>query len=273
MNIQVAESKKVNKDSLEHKINKQREQIVLLRNNYITLHESLIAGGIVNPFNEINSSLASIGPIEKRFISNSEALVIVFSGMSTRLSMPPAEFLRTFIKKELNLMFVKDFRQCWYQKGLLGISDSIDETIAFFKQEMSKHNFKKIICVGTSAGGYAAILFGTMLNADEILAFSPQSKVNRDIFRNFKSTGSSIKDIDFNSPYLNLSKLPELSSYSGTINLFYGSQNKRDTNHAMNLSQFKSVNLIPLPTDTHATARFLKEEGKLDQIFEEKIRL
>lgn len=254
-------------------IHRQNYQINLLRNKFFALQEALLSGGIINACTDINNSYRSIVPVEKRIINDSEILVVAFSGMATQLSMPPAEFMRTFLAKNISVIFIKDFWQCWYQKGLLGLTKNIDETASFLKQELLKVNPKKIIFIGTSAGGYASILFGILLNIDEILSFSPQTYIEEQIFAKFKAADSRIDDLNFTSPYLDISKIPQLHSFSGNINIYYGAQNGDDKQHAQNLSKFKSVKLVELATDTHNTAKYLKEQGKLNEIFENKMTL
>ena len=260
-------------NKLRQIIYQQNYQINLLRNKFFALQEALLTSGTINSCTDLDSSYRSIVPVEKRIIDNSEILVVAFSGMATQLSMPPAEFMRTFVSKNISVIFIKDFWQCWYQKGLLGLTKNVDETAMFLKQELSEINAKKVIFIGTSAGGYASILFGILLNIDEILSFSPQTYIEKKVFAKFKSVDSRIDDINFTSPYLDLSKIPESQSYSGKMNIYYGDQNKHDKQHARKLSQFKSVNLIDLPTNTHNTAKYLKDQGKLNKIFEDKIIL
>ena len=262
-------------------IYRQNHQINLLRNKFFVLQEALLSSGTINPCADLNlvdlsinnTSLQSIVPVEKRIVENSEILVVAFSGMATQLSMPPAEFMRTFLTRNISVIFVKDFWQCWYQKGLLGLTKNIEETISFLQKEISDINPKKVIFVGTSAGGYASIVFGILLNVNEVLSFAPQTHIAQNIFSKFKSEDSRITDINFESPYLDISKILKTHSYSGKINIYFGERNKTDKKHAINLSQFKCVNLIELPTDSHNTAKYLKDQGKLNSIFEDKIKL
>ena len=258
---------------LRNMIHRQNYQISLLRNKFFALQEALLTSGIINPYGEIDERVRYIVPVEKRILENSDTLVVIFSGMATQLSMPPAEFMRTFLSKNISVIFIKDFWQCWYQKGLLGISNNIQDTVTYLRQELSEISYKKLVFIGTSAGGYASLLFGNLLNADNVLCFSPQTNIQRKVFNRFKSQDSRLKDIDFNCPYLDLNQTFKLHDYSGKINIYFGEHNLVDKEHASNLIDFEYVNLIPLATDSHNTAEYLKEQGKLDKILEAKINL
>ena len=45
-------------------------------------------------------------------------------------------------------------------------------------QECSNKEYKKIVAIGSSAGGFAAILFGTILKLQKIIAFNPQTIIS-----------------------------------------------------------------------------------------------
>lgn len=78
------------------------------------------------------------------------------------------------IKRAYKHIFIRDVFKQWY---LLGINDRIntpEALLAFLKQETIG---MKIITLGSSAGGYAAILYGTQLKAEQVLAFNPQFEI------------------------------------------------------------------------------------------------
>ncbi|KAF0092731.1 MAG: hypothetical protein FD128_2849, partial [Hyphomonadaceae bacterium] len=177
--------------------------------------------------------------------------------------MPPAEFLRTFTNKKVNTIFVKDFKQCWYQQGLLGLSDSIQETVEIIKKQLPE-NQKNIYTIGTSAGGYAAILFGALLGADKIVAFAPQTILTKPIFRKFKSLESKQGDIDFDGEFANLKKLLETLDFKGSIHIHYGQKNLIDKAEAEHLAHLQFVHLHPWETNSHVIAGWLKKQDKLN---------
>lgn len=68
---------------------------------------------------------------------------------------------------QYNFLLVNDIYNSWYQ---LNFNKYIDR-IKKFIQEI---NPKKIVCIGGSAGGFASLIFGQILNVDLIFSFSPQ---------------------------------------------------------------------------------------------------
>ena len=77
-------------------------------------------------------------------------------------------------------IFVRDVYKQWYLKGINDEIGSIEKLYEFLKAETEGY---QVITVGSSAGGYAAVLFGSMLNATRVLAFNPQFEIQSLIIR------------------------------------------------------------------------------------------
>lgn len=105
----------------------------------------------------------------------------------------PFEFLKylsaTYVA-DYDLIFYIDVHQCWYHRGINGITNNIDETILYLNDTISK--YEKVIFMGTSAGGYASILFGSMCNnVNNVIGFIPQTLLEKPLdlkYSNLKNT-------------------------------------------------------------------------------------
>jgi hypothetical protein len=62
----------------------------------------------------------------------------------------------------------------WYQRGIPGISTSIETTATFLRKVISRLGCTYVRTIGSSMGGYAAVLFGDLLDADQIIACDPE---------------------------------------------------------------------------------------------------
>ena len=183
--------------------------------------------------------------------------------MTQGLSMPPKEFFKSLVHKDINIIFVKDFKQCWYQKGLLGKTSDIESSIEYLKNVIPKTN-EKLVTLGASAGGYAAIRFGIALNADRILAFSPQTFIDEETARVFSK--SCLRDMIFDNIDLDLKKILDKYNPKVKIEAYYGVDNNRDK---INIDHIKDyVKEFPYETDTHLLASYLKEKGILKEIID-----
>ena len=72
-------------------------------------------------------------------------------------------------------IFVKDILFSWYFCGIPGHGNTIDKVAESLKKIISTFEYSKLITLGYSAGGYAAILFGCLLGAYKVIAFGPQT--------------------------------------------------------------------------------------------------
>lgn len=112
-------------------------------------------------------------------------LIVCFGGMALLMGgIPPFEFvnyLSSIYKNEYDLIFYIDKFQCCYHKGIKDITNNIDETVIYLNDKIKCGNYNKIIFMGVSAGGYAAILFGSLCNINNIVAFIPPTILKKPI--------------------------------------------------------------------------------------------
>jgi predicted esterase YcpF (UPF0227 family) len=107
--------------------------------------------------------------------NKTDTLIISFGGMAHQFGLiPPFEFMNF-----LNTHFKDvDMYRKHYHKGINGISIDIDSTVNYLKDQVQK--YKNVIFIGVSSGGYAAILFGSLVKVTKVIAFAPQTIVRRD---------------------------------------------------------------------------------------------
>jgi len=109
----------------------------------------------------------------------SKTAIFAFGGCALLMGgIQPFEFVGTISKNfpDIDTYFFIDKNQCWYHKGLQGINESVDEMSEYLGEKMSK--YEKTIFIGNSAGGYASLLYASLLNADVCLSFVPQTDLN-----------------------------------------------------------------------------------------------
>ncbi|MEL0615904.1 hypothetical protein V6243_03605 [Cobetia marina] len=237
-------------DQLIKLVKQQSRQISQLRSKFFDMQKALIGSSVIHEDSDLY-------PYE--IIDNgSEVTIIAFGGMLTSLGMPRKEFFGSAFNSNNNFIFLKDFWQCWYQKGLLGITNDIDSTVSHIKKILP-NTTKKLICIGTSSGGFAAILFAELLKAETSISFSPQTYLDRKTFVRFRSPDSRWDDVE-SSSYLRL-----YDFITDDVNHFIhvGEHNHVDMDHALSLSICPTVTIHKHDTDTHNTAAFLKKSGLL----------
>jgi hypothetical protein len=71
-------------------------------------------------------------------------------------------------------IFIRDIQKQWYLNGVNKRLDTPQKLHAFLEEETKGY---KVIALGSSAGGFAAITYGQLLHADRIYSFNGQFEV------------------------------------------------------------------------------------------------
>ena len=165
-----------------------------------------------------------------------KTIIVCFGGMALAFGgIPSFEFMNTMEKHfpYLDRVFLIDKNKNWYHTGIQGISENIEETLEYLRSIIV--NYKNICFMGTSAGGYASILFGSLLKVNTVLAFIPQTLVN---FNGMDTKYADLKDI-----------INDETNYiiHGDLSI----ENPFDNHHIKhceNIELFKNVNVIRNPS-------------------------
>jgi hypothetical protein len=164
-------------------------------------------------------------------------------------------------------LFLGDPWLCWYYRGIPGFGDSIDGIACHIKALCAQEQIKRVATVGLSGGGYAAILFGILINADEVIAFNPLTKL-KDRSDTFYPGRLMELHNEFGKDhrYLDLHELKQEVKPKTRISIFYAANNKRGTRHAKYLGGLENVRLISCPFFSHHLATFLAKQGELTEL-------
>ncbi|MCW5736186.1 MAG: hypothetical protein KIS73_18800 [Enhydrobacter sp.] len=244
-------------------------QVELLRTKFFVLQEAFVRSQSVD-LTELGGPLSEISPLEYARVQDARLNLLVFAGMATRLSMPSAEFFGTFSRRghdDISIFYAKDFYQCWYQRGLLGLSTDVPGTVDYLRNLLGA-GADRAVTFGTSAGGFAAILFGVLLGARKVVAFGPQTRLDRRVYKRFRTVDSRKRDVELDSDFLDLRAVIERSQFGGTIEVHYGIDNMVDREAAEHLGGLPGVELIGHPHDGHQLARIMRDDGSLDRVID-----
>ena len=116
--------------------------------------------------------------ILEELIPGSKKLYFIFGGVAAGLAMPPFEFYTSAKIIEENKIFLRDFSQAWYQNGLPGVGNTFYAIGDFIEKKIAELEPEEVFFVGNSMGGYAAILFASLVGRGTAIAFAPQTFVS-----------------------------------------------------------------------------------------------
>ncbi|MFB6341489.1 hypothetical protein ACE1ET_07190 [Saccharicrinis sp. FJH62] len=167
------------------------------------------------------------------------------------------EWYKLRINKGSKHIFIRDIKKQWYLEGINKETDSIEKVLELLKKETKGY---RIITMGSSAGGFAAVLFGSMLDAETILTFNGQFFIS-DLLN---TSSESINPTVFrqqNNPEIN--KYYSLRSFIKSperVYYFYSDRSKWDINQHNHVRDL-GLNVIPFRTSHHGIP-FLKSNLK-----------
>ena len=109
-------------------------------------------------------------------------LVIAFAGADALIGgepfaggVPSFEFARAFREAGVGCaLFVRDVLRSWYLRGIGDAGYTFQSVVDALRAEIDSVRPARLVTLGCSMGGYAAVRAGLALRADEVLAFGPQ---------------------------------------------------------------------------------------------------
>ncbi len=137
-------------------------------------------------------------------------------------------------KRAGRVIFVRDIWKCHYQRGINSTVNNADKTLDLLARLTKGY---RVITVGSSSGGYMAVLSGIKLNAEYVLNFSGQYYINSD------------------SKYNDLTSM--LSEYKGKIFYFVPSHFEMDYKQYLSSQSFGCVYAFLFNGTKHAETMFV----------------
>jgi pimeloyl-ACP methyl ester carboxylesterase len=108
-------------------------------------------------------------------------LIIAFSGFGQRFSTVSSfEFFQATATMEFSRILCRDPRRLWYHAGIDSQHDSLASTAGLLTEYIEALEPETILTMGSSMGGYAALVFGCLLKVNHVHAFGPQTCLEPD---------------------------------------------------------------------------------------------
>ena len=217
------------------------------------------------------SDEAGIASVEYRLGSPSAPTIMAFGGMAHGLMMPIAEFAGILSGLDVTVLFVKDFRQCWYQRGVRGLGRSPESSAAALRDLVPPGSDLRGM-VGTSAGGTGALLFGALLDVPHIVAFSPRTRITRSAIRTLRRSGTPVPGFRIRAPFHDMRDL--LADHPcADVHVHVGALNQADMIEAHHLDGLPNVRVVEHPIHEHTSAGYLKDAGLLRSVLIDELGL
>lgn len=184
--------------------------------------------------------------------------MIAFSVVNTPAGkFNPYKFLK---EAKMNIIFVNDKGNRWYQAGIEGISDSSEQAAKQLVHLAREIGNGKVLTFGTSMGAYAALLFACLGDADSSVVFAPLSKV-------LLKGGRGEKHFNKKIPIIYPDLLPILKEKSIPITVFCPESDEADLLSAYNLMNLKNIDVISIAGVEHSGVQYFSLNQELRCLF------
>jgi hypothetical protein len=183
--------------------------------------------------------------------------VISFSSVNT----PKGSFkpYRIVEEADINIIFVNDKGNRWYQNGIEGISDSSEAAAIELVEKAREIGNGHVITFGTSMGAFGAILFAILGKADGCLAFGVESRLLEKGSRSYQYLDKNIK-----VEYPDLRPLIEGSNVE--ILLFASENDELDLISLYHLLQIKNLKGYTVTGVDHPGVQAFDIKGNVGEI-------
>ncbi len=105
-------------------------------------------------------------------------LVVAFTGFARKLSVPTFDFLRSTELLNYNRILLCDHSRTCYMNGIPPVAEGVGAFVSLLRQHIDQLAPRCTMFIGSSGGSHAAILFGHLLGADYVHAFSPYTNID-----------------------------------------------------------------------------------------------
>ncbi len=228
-----------------------------------------MAANTVQPgFGDIDDSVS----IATDYAVNSGTLLVLLGGIKGNLNVPVFEFAQVTREFPVKKLFIRDHEQAWYHRGVRGVAEDMEGLAGFLRAQIMEQGCRRVVLLGNSMGGYAAILLGCMMPADYVLAFSPQTFIGRARRllagdRRWKRQLARVYATRrANRAHFDLRAVLRSNPHRGEYHLYYAEGHRADRRHALHLRGLPGVVLHPTPTRGHGMVRELRDAGELGAI-------
>ena len=215
-------------------------------------------------------------------------LVIAF-GFVSWTTRPAFDFYGRLRKLEqasgqpLNKILVRDSGNAWYHRRIAGLGNHVDETAQALRELVRRIAPGQITTLGQSMGAYAAVMYGLLLDAQQIVAFGPLSFLDVQQARLYHELRwlpvmESLAQDPPASGYYDLAALCRARATGHTqLHLVFGTRPdvasvgasasesvNLDAMHAQRMAAFGRCTLHPFPQSGHAVVQHLIDTKRIN---------
>ncbi|WP_029151160.1 alpha/beta fold hydrolase [Microbacterium indicum] len=204
----------------------------------------------------------------------SDTTVVVFTGLGQRVGgLPAFEFSRSLESLAVNSVLLRDPNRSWYHSPVAEFGETFAQKAAVIHDLIDSAGGRSVHFIGTSAGGFAALNYATLIDVDSVLTLGGQTAISHSRRAAFGDTRwpHLIEKVNALSGgrYLDIADAGPLRAKNGAVAIV-GTQSKPDIAQALHAVRCLGATCVPFAVTggSHEVAPDLKSESKLFPLLE-----
>jgi hypothetical protein len=199
---------------------------------------------------------------------NDEGLIIAFTGMDDRLFLRVYDFFEATKGAGYSRILLRDKHRLWYHHGIDRRRRDFSAVLEYLQSEIKLLRPQKLMCIGTSSAGYAALVAGYLLGADYVHAFAPQTLLDVSIgtIRKSRFKRSRLR-LRFSRrarrDWFDVRALLGIPNGKTTYFVHHCAGAARDREYARRIAGLPGVVVMAYPCTAHAIGIYLAKRGFL----------
>lgn len=200
------------------------------------------------------------GRVDAWFERRSDILVVTFFNLATigEQEMPHPWFYGNVMKQEYSVLGIIAKRKDWYR------NKETPEVLQSLRDAGLFRRFRRVLFVGASMGGFAALTYSRIVPGSAVLAFSPQSSLAPDLVPFEHRYPRPQKNFNWTSP--DYRDAADGVAQASDVTIAFDPFVPEDKAHAQRLDG-DNVTLLRVDHMGHQAIRVLKHVGVLPALF------
>lgn len=220
----------------------------------------------------MTSTSQAHSPVRMISKEGANTLFVFFSSIAVSRDFPAFEYFSVSERINAHRIHIRDVDRCYYHSGLQDLTKDIYSTSEYLDKMIKQIAPKKVVFVGGSMGGFAAIMFATLTRSPEVIAFGPQTyltpwlRYKNGNHRASKWVKRMYRKCIFKPKIWDLRKLLLASDFRPKLTIYYAANNRIDRTHMDRLRKVSGVKFIERAVETHGVKHLFPDKSELHEI-------
>ncbi|UVC09968.1 hypothetical protein IHQ71_04980 [Rhizobium sp. TH2] len=201
------------------------------------------------------------------FDRGSKTTLLLFGGVGGHFGLELNSLLMWLEALDCNIIIMRDSHRALFFSGIKSIGN-FDETLEHLRRDVERLGGTRLVCMGSSGGGYNALQFGHLLEADQVMSFAGPTSFeygidNADDRPLYAMLMQRIERGELVEPNL----LEDYRNNGISVHLYHGADMPRDAMEASRFKDIPTARVHPIPGwDKHHVYGELARRGELADV-------